>query len=108
MNNKELIDALTNCAITCEWCADQCLNEKDQLKMLVECIRSDKDCATICRTGAELLARDSNYSSEIVELCEKACRECAEECEKHDHEHCRICAETCRKCEAACKSFATA
>lgn len=107
MENKKLIDALLECAITCEWCANECLDE-EKLEMLIDCIRTDKDCASICFTGAELLARSSEYSGEMIKLCETACRECAEECEKHEHEHCRICAEACRRCEEACKEFATA
>lgn len=107
MHHKELINSLVECAATCEWCADQCLNE-EQIKMLVDCIRSDKDCATICRSAAELLTRDSQYSGQMVELCEKVCRACAEECEKHEHDHCRICAEACRRCEEACKNYKVA
>jgi hypothetical protein len=104
MQNKEIVDVLLECAATCEWCADQCLNE-DQLKKLIDCIRTDRDCATICRSSAELLIRDSKYSAQVIDICEQVCRDCAEECEKHEHDHCRACADACRRCEEVCKNY---
>jgi hypothetical protein len=35
-------------------------------------------------------------------VCEKACRMCAEECNKHNYDHCRTCAEMCTACADAC------
>ena len=107
MNNLELIDYFSRCASVCNYCADACLKE-DKINMLAECIRLDLDCAAICNTAAALLSRDSHLSDQIIEICERACRECAEECEKHSkmHDHCRECAEICRRCEEACKSYA--
>jgi hypothetical protein len=104
-NNKEVITKLFNCAAACEYCADACLNE-DNIKMLVECIRLDKDCADICRTTANFLSRDSKQSNELLRVCADICRACAEECEKHDHhDHCIECARACRECEEACRSL---
>ena len=28
---------------------------------------------------------------------------CAAECEKHDHDHCKLCAQMCRECAADCR-----
>jgi hypothetical protein len=101
MNNQEVVSKLNECAAVCEYCADACLNEND-IKMMVECIRLDRDCADICRATANYLARDSKNSTELVRLCGEICKACAEECEKHKHEHCRECARVCRECEEAC------
>ncbi|WP_373711169.1 four-helix bundle copper-binding protein [Jeotgalibaca porci] len=30
---------------------------------------------------------------------------CADECEKHDHNHCQECAKACRACEEACNAY---
>ena len=102
---NKLIQSLTKCAIECEHCADACLDEKDKLQMLVECIRLDRDCGQLTRTTADFLARRSDMSNDLVAKCEDICRRCAEECEKHDTVHCRECAKACRECEEACKSY---
>jgi hypothetical protein len=109
MHNQNLITALSNCAALCEYCADACLGE-EKIKMLVECIRIDKDCADICRTAINYASRDSKRAGDIIEICASICAECAEECEKHadKHDHCRDCAKACRDCEEKCKSYTAA
>ena len=105
-NNKDLADVLAECIAACEYCSDACLHENN-VKMLVDCIRIDRDCADICQTALNYIARDSKHAGTIVELCSQICSECADECEKHasHHEHCRYCAEVCRRCEEECKTF---
>jgi len=103
--NQDLIDALIKCAQACEQCFDACLSEQD-IQMLAECVRLDKDCAAICSFTASLLNTGSAYAGELVDICSDVCAGCARECEKHDHDHCRVCAEACRKCEEACENFA--
>lgn len=103
-NNNVLIEALQNCVTACEYCADACLNE-ESLSSLVTCIRLDRDCADICAAALTLLIRDSSYTRSVIELCEQTCADCAEECEKHEHDHCRECAEACRRCEELCREY---
>ena len=43
---------------------------------------------------------------ELLELCARVCDACAAECEKHDHEHCRLCAQICRECAEDCRNAA--
>ena len=104
MNNQQLIEMLNNCVASCNYCTASCLNE-DDVKMMVECIRLDMDCAEICRTTANLLARGSEHGSHLLQECAEICSKCASECEKHAPQmaHCKACAEACRKCEDACK-----
>ena len=77
------------------------LDEKDVTPM-AHCIEIDRDCAELCYTAAKLLTRDSEFAHELLALCEKACRHCAEECGKHKDEHCKKCAEKCLECAEAC------
>jgi hypothetical protein len=42
----------------------------------------------------------------MLELCARVCDECAIECERHDHEHCKLCAQMCRECAADCRRAA--
>jgi len=100
------IYVLLECAHICQVCADACLYEGGDM---TDCIQSDLDCADICRTAATILSRPGRRSYAtlvaLLETCTVACRECAEACEQHDHEHCRRCAEVCRDCEKACRNL---
>ncbi|RLJ77639.1 uncharacterized protein DUF326 [Pedobacter alluvionis] len=100
-NNHALIQALLDCALACEHCASSCLKEED-INMMIDCIKLDRDCADICTQAARLLQRDSVIAHQYLLLCEEICRLCAAECSKHDHEHCRQCAVACEECADAC------
>ncbi|RYY36903.1 MAG: four-helix bundle copper-binding protein [Sphingobacteriaceae bacterium] len=100
----ELIKKLIDCAMACEHCATMCLQE-DDVKMMAGCISLDRDCADICLQAARLLQRDSEIALQYLLICEEACRLCAEECSKHNHDHCRECAEACIKCADACHEY---
>ncbi len=105
------IQACLDCAAACSTCADACISEEGVADMRT-CIRLDLDCADICVATAKILARPSPGSDtwrKLVETCARACRECAEECERHvAHKHCQQCAQICRECEAACQQLLTA
>ena len=101
--NKQLMDALNNCAAECNHCTTACLDEQD-VKMLAKCIRLNIDCAGICTLTASLIARGSEHGRHLLKECAEVCDACAAECEKHSHmEHCKKCAEACRVCANACR-----
>ncbi|WP_010178156.1 four-helix bundle copper-binding protein [Aquimarina agarilytica] len=104
MKNQKLIDALNKCISHCNYCADACL-ETDNIKMMVDCIRTDRACAEICATTVKLLAMNSAFAKAMVEKCHEICNQCADECSKHDHQHCKDCADACKKCADACKAY---
>jgi hypothetical protein len=104
-HNDELIMKLAKCAAACEECLDACL-EEDNKDMLVECMRTDRDCAKICHLAAGFVASHSQFTGSVLTLCEELCRACAEECDKHEHDHCKRCADSCRVCANACSSYA--
>jgi len=99
-----MIQVLHNCAAYCQRCANACLGEED-VKKMVNCIRNNRECAELCLTAASLLAMDASHAREVVQLCAKVCRACAEECGKHDDEHCKDCAKACRECAEAYARF---
>lgn len=106
------IEECVTCAQACTACADACLSEADdQLPMLRKCIRTNQDCADICETTARVLSRhtgyDANVTRAVLQACKAACRSCADECERHEHEHCRVCADACSRCEQACDELLT-
>ncbi|MEX2514146.1 MAG: four-helix bundle copper-binding protein [Cyclobacteriaceae bacterium] len=103
MKNAELIRVLNECAAACNHCADACLDQ-DSLKMMVDCIRTDWICAEICSSTAKIAAISFGPIDDLLKYCERVCGTCADECEKHDHDHCQECAAACRKCQEACLS----
>ncbi len=103
----QCIEACLDCVATCTSCADSCLNEPMDLRM---CISANLACADVCAVTARALSRPTVPSMPLLRAllttCMLACRSCADECERHEHEHCRICAQACRRCEALCLELA--
>ncbi|QUE85394.1 four-helix bundle copper-binding protein [Exiguobacterium alkaliphilum] len=103
---KSVIEALNNCAITCNECYDECLTEEN-VTMMVDCIRLERECAEFSAFVAQALARGTAFASEYAELCIKICEACGNECMKHaSHmESCKKCADTCFKCADECRKL---
>ena len=104
--NHEILQELNTCATLCDVCYNGCLNEED-VSVMARCIELDRECADICRLTASLLARDSENSEKFLKLCADICDTCAEECKKHEHEHCKECARACEQCALLCRSYQT-
>jgi hypothetical protein len=108
--NQPLGDAvhhLMYCAKMCLSCADACAAEKMDMR---QCIRTCLDCSDVCEAAARLGLRRTGSNEEVLremlEFCARVCDACATECEKHDHEHCRLCAQMCRECAEDCRNAA--
>lgn len=100
-----LIQAAIECAAACEACADACLEEEQDM---TRCIRSDLDTADIAAATAKVVGRAGRSGApwlDQVRVLQKAAVNCAEECEKHDTEHCAVCAQACRRAEQACQDL---
>lgn len=102
--HKEFIQKLADCAAACRYCADQCLNS-DNIAKMVDCIRTDHDCADSCLQAINFVSRQSKHAKEAVVFCRSLCKECWDECAKHEMDHCQACAKACRACEEACESY---
>ncbi|HXS48625.1 MAG TPA: four-helix bundle copper-binding protein [Sphingomicrobium sp.] len=110
--NQPLGDAvhhLMYCSKMCRSSADACSAEAVDM---VQCVRLCMDCADICDATCNVALRqtgdDQQTVRELLELCARACDNCAAECERHDHEHCRLCAQMCRECAEDCRNAAKA
>ena len=95
------------CAKMCLSCADACAAEDMDMS---QCIRLCSDCADVCEAATRLGLRRTGENKqlliEMLGICARACEECAAECERHDHEHCKLCATMCRECAADCRRAA--
>jgi hypothetical protein len=93
------------CSTICTSCADACSAEEMDMR---QCIRLCLDCADVCEATYKLAIRRTASNElllqEMLQVCVTACDICAEECDRHDHEHCRICAEMCRECARDCRA----
>ena len=107
MNYENFLATLARCAAACENCADACLDE-DNIKMMVPCIRLDRDCAKICNLTASFVASNSAHAKHVAKECQELCRLCGEECASHKTDHCQECAKACKECEEACRKFLAA
>ncbi|MEH7884879.1 four-helix bundle copper-binding protein [Bacillus sp. JJ1609] len=88
----------------CNVCFDSCLKEEN-VKMMAECIRLDRECAEICGLAVTAMQTNSHFVKQICGLCSEICETCGNECKQHDHEHCQRCADTCFKCAEACRNM---
>jgi hypothetical protein len=105
--NEQLVTAARHamlCSLFCTSCADACSAEQMDMR---GCIRACLDCSDVCAATARLAVRRSSQDIEMlraqVETCIRACEICAGECERHDHEHCKLCATMCRECAEDCR-----
>lgn len=101
---EPLLNTVLECQKACNNCFYSCLKE-DDIKMMAECIRLDRECADLCGVVLDFAQRESDRLPEILELCANACDACADECEMHDMDHCQKCAKACRECAEACREY---
>ncbi len=104
--SEEMQNCIDNCleaAQACEWCADECAGEGEEM---ARCIRLCRDVSDLTTLHARFMARDSAYSDDLAAACADACEECAAECDRHDEEHCQLCADVLRECAQSCRQMA--
>jgi hypothetical protein len=102
------IDQCQRCAVICEHCLSECLQE-DDIKMLTRCIEFDRMCAEVCRSTAALMSQGSPFAYRFCGLCAEICQACGDECARHSHMgHCKECSDMCYRCAEACRDMAGA
>ncbi|MGF2615898.1 four-helix bundle copper-binding protein [Rossellomorea vietnamensis] len=101
---EECIKACQECLEACNVCFDSCLNEEN-VGMMAGCIRLDRECAAVCSLAVNSMQSGSPNVKEILKLLVKVCESCGNECNKHEHDHCRKCAAACFTCGEECKKL---
>ncbi|MBA4308274.1 MAG: ferredoxin [Sphingopyxis sp.] len=102
---QSCIDACQACHITClQMAATHCL-EMGGAHAEPQHIRLMLDCAQICATAADFMARGSAHHAAICKACAEICRACAESCDRLDGME--ECADICRRCAESCEAMAS-
>ncbi|HTN76990.1 MAG TPA: hypothetical protein VL096_17145 [Pirellulaceae bacterium] len=99
--------ACSDCQRACDMCTTHCANQLESgKKEHLATLRSCQDCAAICATASQVVARGGPMSSVICKACAEACAACAKQCETMpDDEHMKACAKECRACEKECRAM---
>lgn len=65
------------------------------------------DCAQICATSADFMARRSPHHDHLCAECAEICDSCAALCESHKDPDGQMkrCAEACRRCSQSCRQM---
>ena len=105
--NQTCIDTCNECAMMCEACFTACMSNTEMAGMMGRCMMMCRDCATMRTMAAMMMARGSEYSKQMCEMCAMVCDACAMECEKMGNkmEACKECAEMCKKCAQECRNM---
>lgn len=101
---RQCIDACHACHVTClSEATGHCL-EMGGEHAAPKHIRIMLDCAQICATAADFMARGSQAHALVCGVCAQICRACAESCRKIDGME--ECAATCERCAEMCEAMA--
>ncbi len=95
------------CIETCTACYQACTEaityslQKGGEYAKAEHIRLLMDCASVCRTCADISLRGGSYEA-VEKACAEVCKKCSEHCDQFDDEILRKCADLCRACSSNC------
>ena len=94
-----VLDAASNCTDKGYRCLAHCLAAWNHGNLdLAECANKVNEMIAVCGGFTMLLASNSSYVNEYAKMCSSVCKDCADECRKHDdHLECRECAEACEE-----------
>jgi len=107
--DKALLNAATHCAQVAEVCQAHCLQSlATGDTMLKDCSRSVAQLLPICEALASLTAQASGYLPQYAKLALQVCKDCEQECRKHEkhHDFCKECADACAACAKECQRVA--
>lgn len=92
------------CAVIAASCADACSAEDMDMR---QCIRVCADTADACEATSRMAVRRTGNNDAGLRAMLRAVIDiaaiCADECDKHGHEHCKRCAQMCRECVQDCR-----
>lgn len=107
-------EEMNRCLQLCQECHVSCIHIIGHCLRLggryatPEHLRLLMDCAQMCTTTADFMARESTVHDRACGLCAELCRQCASNCDQvaGDDQMVTQCAELCRRCADACDRMA--
>jgi hypothetical protein len=100
-------EACNRCQRECDACSHHCLylvaqGKKEHIKTQQTC----QDCAVVCATSAQVVARKGPFTDLICKACAEACNRCGKACAHfNDDPDMKRCTDECRRCEQACREM---
>ena len=115
MEGHPMGEEMTNCIQLCRDCHTLCVQMIGHCLKLggryaaPEHIRLLMDCAEMCATSADFMARESSLHDRLCSLCAELCQRCAESCQHiaGDDPLMRRCVELCRRCAESCERMSS-
>jgi Cys-rich four helix bundle protein (predicted Tat secretion target) len=104
-----LLTAAADCTRTGQVCIDHCLQLFAQGdNATAACARSVSQVVPACQALEQLAALNSKYLGRYARLVMDMCKDCEDECRKHEKEHsaCKDCADACAACAKECQKVA--
>lgn len=103
---QQCIQDCRDCQDACAQTIQHCLR-KGGMHAEARHIRLLADCAEICQTAGNFMARESDQHPRVCGICAQICELCAASCEGFSgDEEMRACAQACRRCAESCKEMA--
>lgn len=106
-----LSEEMRACIEDCQPCSTTCLSdaighclEKGGRHTEPAHFKLMLDCAELCQTAANFMARGSDHHPHICRECAEICRACADSCEALGDM--QECVEACRRCAESCAKMA--
>ncbi|HLJ96821.1 MAG TPA: four-helix bundle copper-binding protein [Gemmataceae bacterium] len=99
--------ACNDCQRSCDACATHCVHLVAQgVKEHLQTLQTCQDCANVCTSAAQIVARQGPFSDVICRACAEACARCGKTCEQHANDKMmKQCADECRRCEQVCRDM---
>ena len=93
----DVLAATNDCLDKGQRCIAHCLvSFQEGDLVLADCASKVHEMAAVCSGFSSLLAANSSYTKEYASVCEKVCKDCEAECNKHEkHIECTACAAAC-------------
>lgn len=107
--NAALLAAVADCVRAGQVCIDHCLQLFAQGdNSTAPCARSVSQVVPACQALEQLAALNSKYLPRYARVVLDMCKDCEDECRKHEKEHsaCKACADACAACARECQKIA--
>ena len=115
MDEPHMNEEMTRCIQLCQDCHTLCNQMIGHCMKLggrhatPDHIRLLMDCAQMCATNADFMARESLLHDRLCGLCAELCRLCADSCRQAagDDQLMKQCIDLCRRCAGSCEQMSS-